>query len=132
MNRIVITNSHLISYSGEVVLQDDAINLVGIKPSIKSKMCVFFKKEDIYRVIYPDGKTTVYNELDDKHTTEEIVEDGILVRLDNGVAFRGVKEASIIGKWTEEEGFFLYPTKSKNMFFWIPQDEVKQIYTQDK
>ena len=131
MDRIVVTNSHLISYSGEVIFEGESNEFIGLRPSVKSEVCVFFRKSDIYRIIYSNGRNDIYNEIQDSQAPEEITDQSILVKLNNGASFRGAREESIW--WMHrEDGFFLYPIKSKNIFFWIPESEIKKIYREDK
>lgn len=127
MERILITNSKGISYAGNAVFGSLEQEYIVISPSEKSAVCVAFKCSDIKSVIYSDGRSVEFNqyELDIK---DGISENESLIRVTGGLTIRGEIDNAIINGWDRNDGVWIYPLKSRRLFFWVPNAEINKVF----
>lgn len=135
MDSILIVCKSGVMYSGEL-LQDysDDLEWIGIKPSKKSDVCLYFNMNRIAKIYFQDGssKEKVARDFREKPDLDlEIPEKNILlVRVIGGVSYRGEgfdKNNLPLGI-PYKEGYWISPSAIHETIIYVPENEVERVF----
>lgn len=105
---------------------------IGIKPSEKSGICMFFQMERIKKIYFEDGTYEIMVDSDlrqqPKLDLEVPDENLVILRIRGGVSYRGEKLESLPEGVTWREGYWIAPNKKREMIINIPEEEIEKVY----
>jgi hypothetical protein len=130
MEYSLIISSNGVMFAGERLDNNPGSEWTGIKPSKKSDVCIFFKKDQIHTVYHENGSreefiTDNYNS-QYSHKTCIPDQDTVLIRVKGGVSYRG----QLYDEPIEEmgEGYWITPVIDQRIRIYIPQEEAEEIF----
>ncbi len=130
MEYILIINSYGVMFAGNRLISHKESEWIGLKPSKKSEVCIFFHRDQIHTIYHENGNkeefmAEQYN-LQYTSSTNLSDQDIVLVRVKGGVSYRG----QLIDNIEEEagEGYWIAPVTNQRMCIYIPKEEVEEIF----
>ncbi|MCR4944081.1 MAG: hypothetical protein K5986_06425 [Clostridium sp.] len=136
MDYILIVCKSGVMYSGQLLQEyNNDLKWVGIKPSTKSDICLYFNMDRIAKIYFQDGSVEVKIQRDFREMPEmdlKIPEDNIaLVRVNGGVSYRGEKisKECLPKEINYKEGYWISPSSIRETIIYIPEYEVKKVYS---
>ena len=135
MEYILISCKSGVMYSGELLQEyRDDLEWIGIKPSKKSNICLYFDMNRIEKIYFQDGscKEKVLRDFRKKPKLDlEIPEKNILlVRVMGGVSYRGerIDKENLPGEIFYKEGFWISPSNIHETIIYVPENEVERVF----
>lgn len=122
-----------VMYSGKI-LQDYQSDLkwLGLKPSSKSDICIFFSTDRINKIYFIDGTSidkTDYNMKKKPEMDLGFPEMNLqLVRVKGGISYRGERIESIPNNLGLSDGMWLATSLKQEIVVYIPHREIEKVY----
>jgi|GEM_PF-1932801 len=136
MDYILIICKSGVMYSGQLLQEySDDLKWIGIKPSTKSDICLYFATDRIKKIYFQDGTSETKIETDLKEMPEldlEIPEENIsLIRVKGGVSYCGerIRGEDIPTDIHDKEGYWISPSSIKETIIYIPEYEAEEVYS---
>lgn len=136
MDYILLVCKSGVMYSGKLLMEyNEDLNWVGIKPSTKSDICLYFNMNRVEKIYFQDGKVEVKVErnFEEKPLLDlEIPEENILlIRVNGGVSYRGEKisKEDLPKEINYRDGYWISTSSVKETIIYIPEYEVKQLWS---
>lgn len=123
-----------IMYSGELLSEyKEDLKWIGIKPSKKSDVCIYFSADRIKKIYFQNGTSFVKQESDLREVPKldlEIPENKIvLIRVLGGVSYRGESLSELPEEIKWREGYWISTSSTRESLIYIPEHEIEKVYS---
>lgn len=130
MAHIMLICKSGVMYSGELIKEyNKNLKWIGIKPSKKSEVCLFFDSDRVKKIYFEDGNTytKIESNLKEKPAFDlEVPENSnVLIRVKGGVTYIGEKLIELHEEITPKQGLWISPSNIKETIIYIPESEIE-------
>ena len=129
MESILVITKSGIMYSGMTIEDRHENDWLGLRPSKKSEVCIFFPKKHIEKIYHTNGIIESPIVTDAKNSEISSFSNIALIRLRGGVSYRGEILENAPDGISSSSGFWLMPNLNGELIFNIPENEVERIFT---
>lgn len=123
-----------VMYSGNLLQEyEETLQYIGIKPSQKSDVSLFFLARGISKIYFQNGEivTKIDEDLKKQSVPDIDINEGdvCLVRVKGGVSYRGQKLDNIPKELPRFDGLYITPNSMQETVICIPEHEIERVFT---
>ncbi len=133
MEHLLIMNKNGSAFAGLLTYGDPEGNWIGIRPSSKSEMTVYFEKRSIHSILHEDGRQELLSPETPAlpYREDSDIPEGkmLLVRVRGGFSCRGIPAEPIEPVLESAGGYWLQPSKSCGIVIHIPEAAAEEVFS---
>lgn len=132
MESVLIMGKTGVAFAGKLIHHDPKSEWMGIKPSEKSAVTVYYNRLYIQSVLHQNGYEEVFSQ--EKTSPAYDVEpaffggETVLVRVNGGVSYRGCVAEAVADVDGSTDGYWISPSPGNGIVIHVPEKEVEEVF----